>query len=624
MGPALSFTRHRHDRKCKLPVVALAGTPIVVNSTLFNALTGLHQHTGNWPGKTVVTASGVFRYDRQEFEITDLPGTYSLLSHSPEEEAARDYILSGEADVVIVVCDAVCLERSLNLFLQVTEICRNVIVCVNLMDEAERKGIKVDIPLLSALLGVPAIGITARRKKTLGPLLEAVKAAVAERRLDTPSLCDQASRTPEDRAAESHRIYSRVVTAGKATQDRFDRTADRILTGRRFGYPMMALLLSLVLWLTIVGANYPSQLLAGAMSRLEAMLSRALVHSALPQWLCDALILGVYRMLSWVISVMLPPMAIFFPLFTLLEDIGYLPRIAFNLDKSFQCCGACGKQALTMTMGLGCNAAAVVGCRIIDSPRERLLAVITNSFVPCNGRFPMLLSLLTMFFVTGSSLLSAILLTVLILLGTAGAFLATAILSRTVLKGSPSFFTLELPPYRRPQPGQILVRSLLDRTLFVLGRAAAVAAPAGLLLWCLANIHVGSEALLQVISAWLDPAGRLLGMDGVILLAFILGWPANETVIPIMLMIYLSLGSLSDGFSAAQIHTIFVSNGWTVTTAGCVLLFTVFHWPCSTTLLTVRKATGSIRWMLLSAILPTVFGVLACFCLRTLAALFSH
>ena len=373
----------------------------------------------------------------------------------------------------------------------------------------------------------------------------------------------------------------------------------------------------MVFWITITGANYPSQLLSNLLFSLEEPLAEVLTRVGLPSGMVLALTEGMYRVLAWVVSVMLPPMAIFFPLFTLLEDSGYLPRIAYNLDKPFRKCGACGKQALTMCMGFGCNAAGVVGCRIIDSPRERLLAVLTNSFVPCNGRFPTLIAILTMFFVgsageLGASVLSALLLTGVILLGVGLTFAATKLLSVTALKGESSSFTLELPPYRRPQIGRTILRSILDRTLFVLGRAAAVAAPAGLLIWLMANVTVGEATLLAHCAGFLDPFARLMGMDGVILMAFILGFPANEIVVPIILMAYLSQGSLLELGSLVEMKALFVANGWTWVTAGNVMLFSLMHWPCSTTLLTIRRETGSWRWTALAFALPTVFGVGAC------------
>lgn len=666
---------------------ALVGNPNVGKSSLFNALTGLHQHTGNWPGKTVATAAGRCRFDGADIELIDLPGTYSLSAHSPEEEVAAEYISFGEADAVIVVCDATALERNLHLVLQVMEITDRVVVCVNLMDEAKKRGISVDLPRLSQLLGVCVVGTSARQKKTLPPLLRAALSAAREKRRETvpvrysdaieAGLFSVAARLDEvlpgdapkhrwiamqlllggtsaaralekrlgrplaedsflaetihlgqerlTRAGESaevsaalslhHRaaeISAEVITAERRNGFSRDRRADRILTGRTFGIPIMLLLLLVLFYLTVQGANYPSALLSSALFGFGDILSRWLLAAGLPAWLHDALILGMYRMTAWVVSVMLPPMAIFFPLFTFLEDVGYLPRMAFNLDRPFGRCRACGKQALTMAMGFGCNAAGVVGCRIIDSPRERLLAILTNSFIPCNGRFPILIFLLGAFFSAGDPILSALLLLGSVCLGVAATFGATRLLSATVLRGTSSSYVLELPPYRKPQLGKIVVRSLFDRTAFVLGRAAAVAAPAGLILWLLGNISIGDISLLRYLSGGIDPVGRLLGMDGVILLAFVLGFPANETVIPVAMMIYLSEGSLSRTLSASAMSGILLANGWTGKTAACVIVFTLMHWPCSTTLLSIKKETGSRKWTALAAALPTLCGTLLC------------
>ena len=620
--------------------VALAGNPNVGKSTLFNGLTGLHQHTGNWPGKTVALSSGRCRSAEREYLLTDLPGTYSLMARSEEERIARDFLREGRARAVIVVCDACSLERNLNLALQVSEICERVLLCVNLMDEAERRGMKLDLKKLEERIGLPVVGVTAHQKSSRRLLLDAL-----DRLVDGDAPKPYRVRYPEGaalrlpgteggnggerlcvqalyRAAEE---LCEGVCTPRYADDRRDRRLDRVLTGRVLAWPLMLVLLALVFWLSIVGSNIPSQWLSALLFSLEGRFSAGLAALGAPEWLRGLLCEGAWRVTAWVVSVMLPPMAIFFPLFSLLEDAGYLPRVAYNLDRPFEACRACGKQSLCMMMGLGCNAAGVTGCRIIDSERERLLAVLTNALVPCNGRFPTLIALSGLFLAgnagAGRSMITALCVAALLALSLGMSFLATWLLGRTLLRGKASAFVLELPPYRRPQIGRVLVRSLLDRTLFVLGRAAAVAAPAGALLWLLGNVSVGGGSLLTILAGALDPVGLLLGMDGAILLGFLLGLPANEIVLPVILMIYSAAGSLSEPSSAAELGAILSSQGWTVWTAGAVLLFSLFHWPCSTTLWTVKKETGRWKWAFLAALVPTLCGVCCCLLLRLIHAL---
>lgn len=685
-------------------IIALAGNPNVGKSTVFNSLTGLKQHTGNWPGKTVTNAQGIYKHKDRSFILVDIPGTYSLMASSVEEEVARDFICFGNPDACVIVADATCLERNLNLVLQTLEITSDVVVCLNLIDEAERKKIRIDISKLSHLLGVAVIPTSARSGKGLNSLMDAVynltdkkntasvlsisyppvieeairllepvlnqqlngrlnsrwvaikliegdeslisaickylgvnlmaddniankiilsRQILVESGIETNSLRDILVSTLVKKAEE---ISSQVISYANAEYNSIDRKIDHILTSKAFGIPIMIGLLGIIFWLTITGANYPSAWLSKLLFYLEEKLTYLFVLIGAPSWIYAPLISGSYRTLAWVVSVMLPPMAIFFPLFTLLEDLGYLPRVAFNLDNYFKKACTHGKQSLCMCMGFGCNAAGVIGCRIIDSPRERLIAILTNNFVPCNGRFPTLIAIITMFFagVTAGpfqTVISTLYLTLVIILGVVMTLLISKLLSKTILKGLPSSFALELPPYRKPQLGRVIVRSVFDRTLFVLGRAVCVAAPAGLLIWFMANINIGDLSLLAHCARALDPFARLIGLDGYIIMAFILGFPANEIVIPILIMSYMATGNLIELDSLSQLKDLLVSNGWTWLTAACMMLFSLMHWPCSTSCLTIKKESGSWKWTALSIIIPTIAGIAICFIFASIVRL---
>lgn len=610
MNRALELERPGPDGR----IIALTGNPNVGKSTLFNTLTGLHQHTGNWPGKTVAVAQGEYIHRGRRFLLVDLPGTYSLNAHSAEEEIARDFLAGGQADATVVVCDATCLERSLMFALQVMEQVERVIVCVNLMDEARRHGIHVDVCVLARQMQVPVIGTAAGQGEGLEELMDEVEYLAHPH---SSHQWERVERTADQRAALAERYATMAVSKKREDPLAGQRRLDRLLTARGTGIPIMLGMLGMVLWITIVGANVPSQLLSEGLFALGEMLRGGLTAVGAPEGMTGLLVDGIYRVLAWVVGVMLPPMAIFFPLFTLLEDLGYLPRVAFVLDHAFCKAGACGKQALTMCQGLGCNACGVTGCRIIDSPRERLIAIVTNSLVPCNGRFPTLIALITIFFVGSSagllsSLGAAVLLLGVLVLGMGVTLGVSRLLSVTVLRGLPSSFALELPPYRRPRVGQVVVRSVLDRTLFVLGRAVVVAAPAGLVIWLCANVSVGGASVLSHISGVLDPLGRMMGLDGSILVAFILGWPANEIVMPVMLMAYLSQGTLVEIGDLNWVGELLRQQGWTPITAVCTMLFSLFHWPCSTTCLTIAKETGSAKWTVLAVVVPTLVGVMLC------------
>ncbi len=714
-------------------VVALAGNPNTGKSTVFNALTGLKQHTGNWPGKTVTRAEGGFEFGDHRYKLVDLPGTYSLLATSLDEQIARDFILFGQPDVTIVVVDATRLERNLNLTLQVLQITDRVVIALNLMDEARRKGIQVDDRRLARDLGVPVVPMAARQSEGIPELLQAVDDVASGRTVGKPPrikirspqvrealdtltplieeafpdlpnaqwvalrlldgdqsiiqavesgdlgnlnigaveedlLANSSTSVPArpviDRAewqehvtqlletasrlrwkiggdfheqiisdifAEATRIADRAVTMpGEKPRFDLDRTIDRIVTNRFWGFPIMIGLFAFIFWITITGANYPSQLLADLLiGTIYPWLKELAAAIGMPWWLSGILIDGAYLATAWVVSVMLPPMAIFFPLFTLLEDFGYLPRLAFNLDELFHKAGAHGKQSLSMMMGFGCNAAGVISTRIIDSPRERLIAIITNNFALCNGRWPTQILIASLFigalvpsYLAG--IISAAAVVGIALLGVLLTFLVSFFLSRTMLRGEVSTFALELPPYRPPRILQTIYTSLIDRTMYVLWRAIIFAAPAGLVIWLLANVQIGGQPIANYIVSWLNPIGILIGLNGVILLAYMVAIPANEIVIPTVLMLTVLMAGLSYGNgegsrtlfemeNPADLMLIFQAGGWTLLTAVNLMVFSLIHNPCSTTIYTIYKETGSRRWTTVAALLPLALGFIVTF-----------
>ena len=578
--------------------VAFVGCPNVGKSTLFNALTGMRQHTGNWPGKTVGMARGRHRRGNTELVITDLPGTYSLRGASRDEQVAARYIAREDWDCVVVVCDAGCLERSLILALQVLEKAKRAVVCLNLMDEAKRRGIWVNHRSLSRQLGVPVVCTAGDDRQGLEELTEVICTAAAQPEREPLPRWENPVFAAEEMAKDC------VKKDGK-DHDFWRRKIDQLLVSRRFGGGLLCLTLFFIVWLTVWGANYPSELLQRGFNALYGVFHGWL--SPAPAWFSGLLLDGVYATCTRVAAVMLPPMAIFFPLFTLLEDVGYLPRMAFLLDPAMARCGGCGKQALTLCMGLGCNAVGVMGCRIIESPRERTAAMLTNAFVPCNGRFPTLIVLGSLFFSQAGAALAV---AACVALGVVGAMAVSGVLNRTVLRAQPSSFLMEMPPFRRPRLGKILVRSLVDRTIFITGRAMKVAAPAGALLWLLSY-----TGLLATIAGWLDPLGLMLGMNGIILLGFILALPANELTIPVILM---GLGGSTLQAVGEISPQLLLSAGFTWQMALCTMVFTLYHWPCATTLMTIYRESGSIKKTAAAGILPTAVGVTLCFLLNLL------
>ncbi|KAF5051427.1 MAG: ferrous iron transport protein B [Sedimentibacter saalensis] len=671
------------EKKDNQYVVALAGNPNTGKSTVFNYLTGLKQHTGNWPGKTVVSARGEFSHNGKDYVMIDLPGSYSLFTSSKDEEVSRDFLSIGSYDAAVVVCDATCLERNLNLVFQVSELAEKVILCINLIDEAKKKNIVIDREGLEKELNIPVVLTSARNGTGMDELKRTIEKEIspgakkhtaivtyndeieekvreisvyldelnisntrwtALRLLDSSSEIFslekkghlskfqaeqlkslfklQDDKITREKISEENYDYANNLKQKYVTEDtkkiNKDKKIDDIITSKYFGMPIMLAMLGLIFWITIQGANIPSKILSDILFGFQIKLSQWFVIQGIPDFIRGILIDGAYRTLAWVVSVMLPPMAIFFPLFTLLEDLGYLPRVAFNLDHYFKKSCAHGKQSLCMCMGLGCNAAGVVGCRIIDSPRERLIAVLTNNFMPCNGRFPTLIAISSAFFaMTASSFLNglipALFVTFMVLVGIWMTLTTSLILSKTLLKGVPSTFTLELPPYRMPQFGRILYTSVVDRTVFVLSRAAVIAVPAGAATWILANVYAGETSLLVHAANFLDQFAVMFGLDGIILMAFIVGIPANEIVLPVMLMAYLSTGTLTEYESVGFLRNILVQNGWTPLTALNVMLFSLLHWPCSTTLWTIKKETGSLRWTAASLLIPTAAAFAVCF-----------
>ena len=660
-------------------IIALVGNPNVGKSTIFNALTGLNQHTGNWTGKTVSSAYGKYTYKEEDYILVDLPGTYSLNPSSKEEEVTRDFLYYNNPNLTIVVIDATKIERNLNLVLQTLEVTKNVILCINLIDEAERKKIDIDIETLKNELKIPIITTSAKNDNGLDKLKNEIykysydlnlnpkvikynddiensikiiqnelnvflnnnlSRIISIKLLSDDSIIESLYNNLninllEERniiktikneqkkyenikkeiskklILESERIFIKSVKITNQNYNTIDKKIDKIVTSKKCGILIMTLLFLFIFWLTINAANCPSEVLSNILFKLEYPFYKILELIKLPQIIINPLVYGVYRTLSWVVSVMLPPMIIFFPLFTLLEDIGYLPRLTFNLDKFFNRACVSGKQVLTMCMGFGCNACAITNSRIIDTKRERLIAIITNSFVPCNGRFPTIITLIAIFF-TSSKIKSSIILTCIILFSIFITLITSKILSKTILKGKPSSYILELPSYKKPQITKIIIKSILEKTYNILKRAIIISAPIGLIIWILSNNYINDISILKYISETLNPFANVFGIDGVILMGFILGFPANEIVLPIIIMTYMSESTLTT-LDISSLKTLLINNGWTTLTAICTLILCLFHFPCGTTCLTIKKETNSLKWTIIAFVLPIIIGLSICF-----------
>lgn len=607
----------------------MLGNPNVGKSTIFNSLTGLKQHTGNWSGKTVDVCFGKYSYNDIEYEVIDLPGTHSVSGCLAEECVTASEMHGNEYtytnSTTAIIADATAMKRSIALALEYLRHPRykynkSAILCINLCDVAQKRGIEINKTLLEKLLGIPVITISARSKKDITKFKQAVEQSAVKH--PTANTAAQAQNHSQEYAGKSinesaNEIYQKCISQSYDLFNSPGYKFDKIITSKIFGIPAMILCLASILWITIKGANYPSELLAELFAYFKPYLSQFLSNTGLPDFATGMLCDGVYGTITWIISVMLPPMAIFFPLFTILEDLGFLPRIAFNLDRCYARTNMSGKQCLTQCMGLGCNAVGVTGARIMPTENQRTISILTNSFMPCNGRFALLITISTIFisgFLPGTKSSFSAMLTVLLLiiLSVLITWCVSYILSNTLYKDENAVFSLELPEYRRPEFIKTLTVSLVHRTLVIMGRAVLCSAPMGALIWILANIEVGDISMLTAISQSLNPIGSFFGVDGFILFALILALPANEITLPILIMGYLSNGYMSDISDITTLKAIFENNSWTLLTAINMMLLTLYHSPCITTLMTIYSETHSIKKVIFAIILPCSIGGILC------------
>lgn len=604
MGLSRKFKNNKKkENKNSNNLIALLGNPNVGKSTLFNLLTGKNEHTGNWSGKTVSNETGNFKYKNKKYTIVDLPGIYSLNTNNEDEIIAKRFITNKNEKLIIIVIDALKIERNLKLVLETINIYNKVIVCVNLLDEAKKKGISVNTKKLETILKVPVVGISAKNKEGIDILLE---------KIDNFKNSD--NNHFSDTTKYANIIYKSITNSNNNINDKVIKI-DKILTSKKFGIPIMLLLFGVILWITIIGANYPSKYLSKFLFYIYDKLFILLSNLHINKTIIDFLLNGIYKVTAWVISVMLPPMMIFFPLFSILEDSGYFPRIAFNTDKIFQKCGTCGKQSLTMCMGYGCNACGIIASRIIENRKQKLIAILTNVFSPCNGRFPALIAMIIIFLNNKKntfihSIYSALFLLLIIIFSFIVTLITSKILSKTILKNEDSSFTIELPSYRKPKILKTIIDSIFDRTIFVLARAIKGAIPAGIIIWLFTHIYINNQFILSYIIKLLEPLGNLMGLDGTILNSFILGFPANEIVIPTMIMSYENLSTITDYNSINELSTILINNNWNIITAISFIIFTICHFPCFTTILTIKKETNSNKLTILSILIPTIIGIM--------------